>query len=126
MKRLWIAVGILAVVLTLCITTLIYQRRQITILLAHLDNVIAAYEDGVPEYAYTLAINLTQEFDDRTRYFPCFLSHNDLSGCREAIVILPSILREKNAEEFRMESSRCRAQLEFLLGIETPTLQNIL
>lgn len=125
MKRLWIAIGILAVVLSLCIAALVYQRRQVFILIAHLENVIAAYENGMAEEAYLLAVDLMHEYDERTRLFPYFLNHNDLTGCRESVVLLPSILRDGDAQEFRMESARCRAQLEFLLSIETPTAQNI-
>lgn len=126
MKRLWIAGGIFAAIIILCVTTLYHQQRQVQTLLTRLDDVIAVYDSGDADSAYILAEELQEDFDRRTRLFPCFMSHNDLAGCRESVVLLPAILREGNPEEFRMEAARCRAQFERLLTVETPSLQNIL
>lgn len=126
MKRLWLAGGILAAILTLCISTLIYQQRQIDTMLDSLDAVTAAYDAGEADRAYTLALSLEGDYDRRTRFFPYFMAHGDLIECRESLALLPSILKDGNTEEFHMESTRCRVQLERLAASELPILQNIL
>lgn len=126
MKRLWLAGGIFAVILALCLSTLLYQQKQVDILLEGLDGVIAAFDDGDNTRAYTLAQTLKKEYEQRTRLFPCFMAHGDLIECRESLSLLPSILKDGDAEEFHMESTRCRIMLERLAASELPTVQNIL
>ncbi len=126
MKRLWLAGGIFAAILTLCITTLLYQQRQIDILLSELDGVITAYDAGDINSAHTRAMALEEAYERRTRFFPYFMAHGDLIECREGLSLLPSILKDGDTEEFHMESTRCRIQLERLAASELPTFQNIL
>lgn len=126
MKRLWLAGGIFAAIVTLCISTLFYQRQQVDVLLDDLDAVVAAYDHGDETRAYTLAVTLVDEYNRRTRFFPYFMAHGDLIQCRENLALLPSILKDGDSEEFYMESTRCRVQLEVLAASEMPTLQNIL
>lgn len=126
MKRLWLAIGIFAAILTLCLSTLLYQRRQIDRLIDDLDEVIAVFDDGDDARAHDLAVVLENDYTHRTRFFPLFMAHGDLIECRESLAILPSILKDGDAEEFHMESTRCRIQLERLAKSELPTLQNIL
>jgi hypothetical protein len=126
MKRLWLAVGIFAAILALCLTSLIHQRRQINILLEELDAVIAAFEEGDAEHALLLSHTLEDDFAYRTRYFPVFMAHDNLAECRESLALIPSILKDGDAEEFHMESTRCRVMLERIASSELPTLQNIL
>ena len=126
MKRLWLAGGIFAVILTLCLTSLLYQQRQIDALLSELDTVITAFDGGDDDLAYTLSRSLEEEFAHRTRYFPLFMAHGDLIECRECIALLPSILKDGDAEEFHMESTRCRMILERIALSELPSIQNIL
>ncbi len=126
MKRLWLAGGLLAAVVALCAGTLYFQHRQVTGLLGALDAVETAYAADDPALAHTLATRLCVRYDRDTALFPCFMSHSDLVGCRESVRLLPSILKDGNAEEFHMEVARCRAQLEQLIRLELPSWQNIL
>ena len=126
MKRLWIAVGIFTVIITLCVTAFYHQRRQIQALLTELDGVVAAFDSDNLENAHGLAVALAEDFEHRTRLVPYFMSHGDLNNCHESVLLLAAILEDNDAEEFRMESARCRAQLTQLLKKESPTLKNIL
>lgn len=126
MKRLWLAGGIFAAILALCLTSLFYQRRETKALLEDLDTVIAAYDTGDGQRAYELACQLEKSFEQRTRFFAYFMAHSNINECHECLALLPSILKEDNAEEFRMESTRCRVQLERLSTSELPLLENIL
>ncbi len=126
MKRLWLAGGLFAAVILLCTAALMYQQNRVNGLLQQLTAVDDAYDDNALEQAHALALDLCDSYDRSTALFPCFMSHADLVGCRESVVLLPSILKDGNAEEFHMESARCRAQLERLITAELPTIQNIL
>ncbi len=126
MKRLWLAGGLFGIVLILCVTTLRFQQRHITELLHTLEAVDTAFTDDALDKAHTLAIQLEADYDRRTALFPCFMNHDDLIACRESVRLLPSILKDGNAEEFHMESARCRAHLERLIESEQLTWQTIL
>lgn len=126
MKRLWLVGGIFAAILILCVSTLLYQQRQMDILLDELDGVIAAFDDGDNARAYTLSLALEQDYERRTRFFPCFMAHGDLIECRESLSLLPSILKDGDTEEFHMESTRCRTMFERLAKSELPIIENIL
>ncbi len=126
MKRLWLAGGIFAAILALCLSFLLYQQRQVDALLADLDGVITAFDSGDTDRAHALSRSLEDTFDRRTRYLPCFMAHGDLIECRESLALLPSILKDGDAEEFHMESTRCRRILERIVTSELPSLQNIL
>lgn len=126
MKRLWLVGGIFVAILTLCLSTLLYEQRQVDILLDGLDGVITAFDDGDDARAYTLALALEEDYERRTRFFPYFMAHGDLIECRESLSLLPSILKDGDTEEFHMESTRCRIMLERLAASELPTWQNIL
>ncbi len=126
MKRIWLALGIFSVILTLCILSLTYQQRQVNVLLDELETVVTVYNTGDTQRAHALALELEQEYTRRTRLFPLFMAHGDLMECREGLALLPSILKDGDTEEFHMESTRCRIQLEKLAKSELPILQNIL
>jgi hypothetical protein len=125
MKRLWLAVGIFLISGALCILTLLYQQRQLHILQTELENVIDTFDNGDTARSYTLATALAEDYQRRTRAFSLFMAHEELHTCREALAVLPSILRDGDAEEFHMESTRCRILLEQLATSELPSLQNV-
>ncbi len=126
MKRLWLAIGILAAIVTLCLSSILYQQRQTSKLLEQLDSVITAFDNRQTDHAYALAVVMKNDYQHHERLFSCFMAHDDLVECRESLALLPSLLRDGNAEEFHIESVRCRIHLQHLSDSELPTLQNIL
>ncbi len=126
MKRLWLAGALFGAVILVCITAAGHRQQQTGALLAILDTVDEAVANEDIHAAHALAQSLCDEFHRRTVLFPCFMSHDDLSACRESIQLLPSILKDGNAEEFHMESARCRYHLNQLITEELPLWRNIL
>ncbi len=126
MKRLWLAVGVLVAAISLCAVTQRYQHVQIDALSAQLDLLETAVRTDGTENTVGLAQQFLAEYEQRTRLFPCFMSHNDLSGCYETVAALPTLLETGHTEEVYQEISRCRAQLKRLREVEAPSLQNVL
>lgn len=126
MKRLWIALILFALVGGLCTFSVIYQRRQIDALLTELDRLETVYEQGNTVESHRLATDLQMAYHRRTALFPCFISHDDLANSQETVATLPASLKEDNPEEFLLETARLRAQLEWLLEVDSPTWENVL
>lgn len=61
----------------------------------------------------------------RTRLFPCFMSHADLSGIEETVAVLPAVAAGGDEDELRQAVALCRAQLERLRTTELPIWQNV-
>ena len=115
MRRLWIGLLLLLAVVGLCVVSQVYQHRQIDRLLETLD--------ALPTPA--AAEDFRTEYTRRTRLFPCFMSHADLSGIEETVAVLPAVAAGGDEDELRQTVALCRAQLERLRTTELPIWQNV-
>lgn len=115
MRRLWIGLLLLLAVVGLCVVSQVYQHRQIDRLLETLD--------ALPTPA--AAEDFRTEYTRRTRLFPCFMSHADLSGIEETVAVLPAVaavgMRTSCGRPWRFAG----AQLERLRTTELPIWQNV-
>ena len=126
MKRLIIAVIILAGVAVVSILSLNVQLSNTEYLLGELGELQQAYDEGNRELCLTLSTEFVKTFESRTRIFPLFMRHADIGAIRESVAPLPVMLREGDDGHFAAQLEICRIQLETLYESETPTLQNIL
>ena len=126
MKRLWVALVLLLTVGGICTFSVIHQRKQISALLEDLDRLETVYEEGDLSTCREAAAALQMEYARRTALFPCFISHDDLTDSQSTAATLSAALQEDNPEEFLLETARLRAQLEWLLEVDSPHWKNIL
>lgn len=126
MKRLWIAAGLLAVAILLCAVTTQYQHRQIDRMLSILERLEETYAAGDLDKARELAENLVKEYEKVSGVLYCFVAHSDLADSQETIALLPALLHQNGQEELKMEIARVRKQLQYLRGVDDPSLSNIL
>lgn len=126
MRRLWVALILFATVTGLCTFSVVYQRRQIDALLSGLERLETVYGQGDLAESRRLAADLQTDYHRRTALFPCFISHDDLADSQGTVATLPAALEEDNPEEFLLETARLRAQLEWLLEVDSPTWENVL
>lgn len=126
MKRLWIAMALLAVAVGLCVATTLYQHRQIDRLSATLDRMESAYIAGDMSQARQLAQQVAEDYAAIGERLYCFVAHSELADSQETVAVLPALLRQGGEEELKMELARLREQLEYLRGVDDPTLWNIL
>ena len=125
MKRIWIALALLAVTLAICFFTQSFQHRQMDRMLEILDRLEAAYSaDDIP-----LAAAIAEEFNSRYQriadIMDGYVAHDDLAESRETAAILPALLRQGGEEELHMELARIREQLRHLRIIDDPLPENI-
>ena len=125
MKRLWLALFLLAVATGLCVTSQRYLHRQTGALLSTLTALEDSYRAGDMAAATDWAARLAEEYPRRMGLMDCFVAHSDLADSRETAALLPSILEQDHREELLMETARLREQLRHLQGIDRPTFRNI-
>ena len=126
MKRLWIAVGLLSLMIGLCLVTEVYQHRKMEEMLANLDRLEEAYQQGDISGARELAYKMADRYEQISRVVLCFTAHSDMAESQETIQLLPALLRQDGNEELGMEIARLREELTYLRNIDDPLIWNIL
>lgn len=126
MKRLIIAVIILAGVAVVSILSLNVQLSNTEYLLGELEEIQQAYDEGNRELCLTLSTEFVKTFESRTRIFPLFMRHADIGAIRESVAPLPVMLRRGMTDTSPAQLEILPYPLETLYESETPTLQNIL
>ncbi|HJD23023.1 MAG TPA: DUF4363 family protein [Firmicutes bacterium] len=126
MKRLIVALALLLSVAVLCALSLLSLDRNTDFLLSRMDEMQEAYKRGDAGSCLALSEEFVQEFDERTRFFPFFMRHSDISKIEESVIVLPVMLRSGEEAHWISELAKCRSQLEKLADMETLTLENIL
>ena len=124
MKRLYIAVALLAAVAALCLFSHRYQHRQIDRMLDALDRIETLARDG-DENAVTVAEEFAAEYRRVSDRISCYVPHGELRESRETAAILPALLKESEADVYT-EIARLRSQLRYLQQVDDPLLRNIL
>ena len=126
MKRVVLAIVLLAAVAGLCGLSLYTQVSGAGYLLTMTDKLEDAYRADDLEECRQLAEQFTQEFQQRTRYFPFFMRHGAIWAIEETVIALPIYLETDDLQHFLSELAKCRSQLEKLYQLELPLPENIL
>lgn len=126
MKRLYIAITLLAAVVAACVLAHIYQHRQMDRMIDTLDRIEVLYRSGDTETAVAMAEDFAAAYQRICDRVSCYVAHNELRESRETAAILPTLLKEDGKEELYMEMTRLRAQLIYVRQVDDPLLQNIL
>ena len=79
MKRLIVAAVLLIAVLAACIVTNNAVNRNTAYLIGLLDRIEEAYTAGSREDCAALTDQFVMEFHEKTRWFPFFMRHADIS-----------------------------------------------
>lgn len=126
MKRVILALVLLAVVAGLCGLSLHTQVSSTGYLLTMTDKLEDAYRTGDMEECQRLARQFTEDFREQTRYFPFFMRHGDIWAIEDTVIALPVYLETEDLQHFLSELIKCRSQLEKLYQLELPLPENIL
>lgn len=126
MKRLWIAVALISTVVGLCVISSAYQHHRTKEMLALVDAVETAYEDGDVPAARRAAEELIAVYDGVCRMMMCYVAHSDIAESQETVRMLPALLEKGGGEELKMEIARLREELTHLRQIDDPLPWNIL
>ena len=126
MKRIWIALILLGMVLAVCGGGRLYLHRQTDRMLDVLDRLEVAYNQGDTVAAARIAEEYSRTCRQITNVMDCFVPHDEVSPCRETAALLPALIRQGGEEELRMELARMREQLWHLMQVDDPLWGNIL
>ena len=126
MKRVYLAIVLLTVVLIGCIVTIRAETVRLKELITLTEKMEACCREGDREQTLRLAQDLATQFPQKTRCFSLFLNHSVLTEIEECVIALPIHLESGNTEESLVEISRCRLLLQKQLEQELPTWENIL
>lgn len=125
MKRVIVALVLLFVVAGLCAGIIWVQREQSGYLIDRLEELEQNFDEEHPENSLEDARRFVQEFEERTKLYPAFVRHSDLTRIEEDILSLPVLLESGEPADFPTTAARCRARLEILYRLELPSLENI-
>ena len=113
-------------VIGLCTVTEVYQHRRMEDMLAALDRLEQACEQGDLTRAQRLAEDMAAQYEHISRVMMCFTAHSDLAESLETVTLLPVLLEEGGGEELAMEMARLREEFDHLHNIDDPLIWNIL
>lgn len=126
MKRLYIALVLLAAVTAVCLSSHVYLHRQLDRMLTYIDRIEAAASGGDTHHALQLAEEFATTYQRISNRISCYVPHGELTESRETAALLSALLRQGNADELWMELARLRSQLRYIQQVDDPILQNIL
>ena len=120
-KRMLIALGMLLLTAALCVGSIIIMSRNTDYLLQSLDQMQESFDQGDMEACKQEARQFA-----KTKMFPFFLRHADISRIEEIAIPLPVLIEQGDTQHFAAELVRCRSQLSKLSEMELPLAGNIL
>lgn len=126
MKRLYVALVLLAAVVALCVLTHCYLHNETDRMLTALDRIETAARRGDTDHALDQATAFAADYQRISDWISCYVSHSELRESKETAAILPALLEKGVSEELYMEIFRLRCQLITIRQVDDPTLRNIL
>lgn len=126
MKRVIVAIVLLVLVAGGSVLSLYNERKNTDYLIELTDQIEEAFSAEDMERAQALTDRFAEEFPERTKFFPFFMRHSDVTKIEENVIMLPILLQAGDMEHFPAELVRCRNQLDKLSELEVPLWENIL
>lgn len=125
MKRLLVAVVLLAFTVALCVGGQITVERRVERLLSALDDAAVVYRTSGADAARPYVDHLLTRVGKETELLPLFLPHEPVDAAAESLCLLPALLNGDEAV-FEAEVARCRERLEQLRESERLSVENLL
>ena len=126
MKRIRIAVGLLAVVIALSIGALVLQNRATGRLIDACNELVDIYQRGDVDECRRKAQELSENMDKEMRWFPFFLAHDRMEIIFQQAGALPYLVNDDDPADFFAALASIRVQLRVLMDNEWPIPDNIL
>jgi hypothetical protein len=126
MKRVWVAMCMMAFVVALCLTELFVTEK----LANEMDASILSARQAVQNQDYAQAeeysIRISEQWKRYHNMLSLYITHDRLEQIDQSFSILSTNLEQGMYDEFLVELRRAYGQLEHLRDTEMPTLGNIL
>lgn len=125
MKRIWVSICAMVLMITLCVIELSFTNSAIDQLTDQLD----AAEQKVTQKDYDAAFRISEEileaWDTDHKLLSFYTSHEQLEQIDLSFSSLLIHLRQKNDNDFLAEKCHAAAQLENIKDTDQPSLHNI-
>lgn len=126
MKRIYIALALLAAVAALCVGAHLYLHAQTDRMLTALEDIEEAHRIGDSDRAEQMARDFAAAYRRVSDWVSCYVAHGELRESRETAALLPTLVANGDATALYMEIARLRAQLEYIRQVDDAILRNIL
>lgn len=126
MKRVGIAIALLAVVVFLSGGALLLQNDATDRLIASCDELVTLYQSGDVNACRDAARKLSNNLEENMRWFPFFLKHERMESIFQQAGSLPYLVSDDDPADFFSTLAAMRVQLEILMDNEWPTPENIM
>ncbi len=126
MKRVYIAIGLLALVVAMSVGALLLQNRTTERLIDSCNELIEIYQRGEVEECRRKAQELSENMEQEMRWFPFFLAHDRMESIFQQAGALPYLVSDDDPADFFSALAVIRVQLGVLRDSELPTPENIM
>ncbi len=126
MKRIWAAVILAAISLTICIIGLRHTQDVTAQMAQTVTMAKKAEERGDSAAAYTLSLKASQDWKNAHQALCTYMIHSQLEEIDQTLALLPALCKEGADDSFLSECDRGLVQISYLNESEIPNLQNIL
>ena len=125
MKRIWVAVCAMVLMITLCVIELSFTNSSIGRLTDALDQA----EQKIYEKDYSTAFRLSEEavevWNNDHKALSFYTTHEQLEQIDLSFAVLLMHLERGNYDDFLSEKNKAAAQLENVRDNEMPSLHNL-
>lgn len=121
-KRLWIALVTIVLVITACVIGRQHQLKCIDEALATLEEIEALPQNEMIAFSE----ELNDSFTHASHTFQLYMNHTDIESAKNAIVSLCSAVRYHDITEIMSAIEFARAQLQRLRDIDAAAIENVL
>ena len=126
MKRLWIAVAVLAIILSSTLTNSRYLNRIINDYTQQLEDAHRLAEADNWTSASKLTAQVTERWHKHDFYFHVMLPHRDIDEIHLTFQEVEEYLKLEEADQYNAANAKLIAQLGLLSEMEQLNLKNIL
>lgn len=126
LKRFWIALSLLAIIISLCISEQVLIDNITNDLNDCLESSAKNLKDKNYENLCSSNDLLLDKWENYERILSMFMQHDDLSDLEESILILKPNIECEDYDQLFVELEKAKFELENLKNSETPVIYNIL
>ena len=125
MKRIWVAVCAMALMITLCVIELSFTNSSIDRLTEKLDQAEQKARSGDDSAAFRLSEEVLEVWNGSHKILSLYTTHEQLEQIDLSFSVLPLYLQQGNRDDFLAEKHKAAAQLENVKDNEMPSLHNL-
>ena len=125
MRRLYAALGVLALIAAIVTTGFIINTRTAESILEQLNSAYDSAENGNTENAKEIFSKAKKEWSDNVEIMLLFISHGRIDRIDEAFDSAETYLKNDDIIMFLAECSTARLLTEHFIDVEYPYINNI-